>query len=55
MGGSKKDGTYLVVEFLLEGGSEISGHLSNGIAGRVADPGVLKCRWGGDETETSVS
>lgn len=39
---TKKGGTYLVVEFLLEGGGEICGHLSNSIAGGVTDPRVLR-------------
>lgn len=45
-------GTYLVVEFLLEGGGEICGHLSNGVAGGVADPRVLRWwRMGVDKRE----
>lgn len=37
-------GAYLLVELLLEGGGKICGHLSNGIAGGVADPRVLRRR-----------
>lgn len=33
--------SYLNVEFLLEGWGEVCGHLSNGVAGSVADPRVL--------------
>lgn len=32
------------MEFLLEGWGEVCGHLSNGIAGGVADPWVLRRR-----------
>lgn len=32
---------YLVVKLLLKGGSEVRGHLSDGVAGGVAHPRVL--------------
>lgn len=34
--------THFVVELLLEGGCKVCGHLSDGVTGGVADPGVLR-------------
>jgi hypothetical protein len=39
-----KNPLYLIVEFLLEGGGEIGGHLSDGVACSITDSGVLEKR-----------
>lgn len=48
-----KNPLYLIVEFLLEGGGEIGGHLPDGVACSITDSGVLETETKGQQQITS--